>query len=170
MTLLRMVPKWFREPNLDVFRFGVRSQSCTTLGAVLRPPPTAADLSKDRQLEKFVAHGGQVRSVHFSRDGSRLVSGSSDGNLRTWGACYVSFGKYACCRHLRPLSLIAVVQTWPLSVFSSPEETTSLGRMESLALLLMTTGWRPGPLPGASPYSVCNAVPQVSCSMQRPPV
>ena len=33
------------------------------------------------------AHGDEVRCVSFASDGTRLVSGSSDGSIKLWGLC-----------------------------------------------------------------------------------
>ena len=44
--------------------------------------------------QRFTGHSGYVLSVCFSRDGTRIVSGSGDNTVRIWnavtGACEVT--------------------------------------------------------------------------------
>jgi len=59
------------------------------------------------QVSELKGHSGGVRSVSFSPDGSKIVSGSDDNTIRVWDA---STGEMSCCTvsmvgiHLRSLT------------------------------------------------------------------
>ena len=40
----------------------------------------------DLKTEKTNAHSNQIRSVAFSPDGTKIVSGSDDQTIKVWGA------------------------------------------------------------------------------------
>ena len=42
--------------------------------------------SLELKAEKQSAHSGEIFSVGFNHDGSKIVSGSSDQTIKVWGA------------------------------------------------------------------------------------
>ena len=48
--------------------------------------PCADATSLSLMVEKQGAHSGEVDSVSYSPDGTRIVSGSSDKAIKIWGA------------------------------------------------------------------------------------
>jgi WD40 repeat protein len=47
-----------------------------------------ADFATGRPGTRLLGHAGPVRAIAFSRDGTRIATGSEDGSARVWNACH----------------------------------------------------------------------------------
>jgi WD40 repeat protein len=47
-----------------------------------------SDFETGRQHTKLLGHTRPVRAIAFSRDGTRIATGSEDGSARVWNACH----------------------------------------------------------------------------------
>ena len=96
---------------------------------IVRVLDLAAEPGKSRLLETFTGHGGVLRAVAASADGSMIVSGGTDNTLRQWHSPVVT----ATAAHRGPIAQVAFTPDGKHMLTASADGKAILWDAQSLA-------------------------------------